>query len=99
MCVLENLCLYLYAWFFLFRNFNFVTKVKQFHPDVNRDLADSDSMIRRVIEAYEVLIFTTYQIRVFPIMFAFYFSKHLYMLCVVEREKGTRGLMRNVELR
>nr|POF26891.1 hypothetical protein CFP56_37668 [Quercus suber] len=29
--------------------------VKQFHPDVNRDLADSDSMIRRVIEAYEIL--------------------------------------------
>ncbi|XP_030957887.1 uncharacterized protein LOC115979916 isoform X3 [Quercus lobata] len=31
----------------------FRAKVKQFHPDVNRDLADSDSMIRRVIEAYE----------------------------------------------
>ncbi|KAM4108369.1 hypothetical protein ACB094_03G040200 [Castanea mollissima] len=33
----------------------FRAKVKQFHPDVNRDLADSDSMIRRVIEAYEIL--------------------------------------------
>ncbi|KAK9987587.1 hypothetical protein SO802_027826 [Lithocarpus litseifolius] len=31
----------------------FRAKVKQFHPDVNRDGADSDSMIRRVIEAYE----------------------------------------------
>ncbi|KAL0005923.1 hypothetical protein SO802_013484 [Lithocarpus litseifolius] len=31
----------------------FPAKVKQFHPDVNRDVADSDSMIRRVIEAYE----------------------------------------------
>ncbi|GMY21549.1 Chaperone protein DnaJ [Fagus crenata] len=29
--------------------------VKQFHPDVNRDGADSDIMIRRVIEAYEIL--------------------------------------------
>lgn len=33
----------------------FRAKVKQFHPDVNRDEADSDIMIRRVIEAYEIL--------------------------------------------
>ena len=41
---------------------------------MNRDLADSDSMIRRVIEAYEVLLFTkTYQISFFPIMFVCFF--------------------------
>lgn len=28
--------------------------MKQFHPDVNRNGNDSDSMIRRVIQAYEV---------------------------------------------
>lgn len=31
-------------------------QVKQFHPDVNRDGNYSDSMIRRVIQAYEVAI-------------------------------------------
>ncbi|OMO99172.1 hypothetical protein COLO4_13469 [Corchorus olitorius] len=31
----------------------FRAKVKQYHPDVNRDLGDSDAMIRRVIQAYE----------------------------------------------
>ncbi|XP_023523020.1 uncharacterized protein LOC111787126 [Cucurbita pepo subsp. pepo] len=34
----------------------FRAKVKQFHPDVNRDGNYSDSMIRRVIQAYEVAI-------------------------------------------
>lgn len=29
-------------------------KVKQYHPDVNRDGRDSDALIRRVIQAYEV---------------------------------------------
>lgn len=29
-------------------------KVKQYHPDVNRDGRDSDAIIRRVIQAYEV---------------------------------------------
>ncbi|KAL1808992.1 hypothetical protein ACET3Z_025982 [Daucus carota] len=33
----------------------FRTKVKQFHPDVRRDGEDSDLMIRRVIQAYEIL--------------------------------------------
>ncbi|XP_023537184.1 uncharacterized protein LOC111798340 [Cucurbita pepo subsp. pepo] len=33
----------------------FRAKVKQFHPDVNRDGNYSDSMIRRVIQAYEML--------------------------------------------
>ncbi|KAJ4719473.1 Chaperone protein DnaJ [Melia azedarach] len=33
----------------------FRTKVKQYHPDVNRDERDSDTMIRRVIQAYEML--------------------------------------------
>ncbi|KAJ7973367.1 Chaperone protein DnaJ [Quillaja saponaria] len=33
----------------------FRAKVKQFHPDVNRDGGDSDTMIRRVIQAYEIL--------------------------------------------
>ncbi|KDP23516.1 hypothetical protein JCGZ_23349 [Jatropha curcas] len=33
----------------------FRAKVKQYHPDVNRDGNDSDSMIRRVIQAYEIL--------------------------------------------
>ncbi|WOH09063.1 hypothetical protein DCAR_0728516 [Daucus carota subsp. sativus] len=33
----------------------FRTKVKQFHPDVRRDGEDSDIMIRRVIQAYEIL--------------------------------------------
>ncbi|KAL8119742.1 chaperone protein dnaJ C76, chloroplastic [Apium graveolens] len=33
----------------------FRTKVKQFHPDVRRDGEDSDVMIRRVIQAYEIL--------------------------------------------
>lgn len=32
-------------------------KVKQFHPDVNRNGKDSDTMIRRVIQAYEVFNF------------------------------------------
>lgn len=31
-------------------------KVKQYHPDVNRDERDSDTMIRRVIQAYEVIL-------------------------------------------
>ncbi|XP_022719383.1 pentatricopeptide repeat-containing protein At3g05340-like [Durio zibethinus] len=33
----------------------FRSKVKQYHPDVNRDGGDSDTMIRRVIQAYELL--------------------------------------------
>lgn len=33
----------------------FRAKVKQFHPDVNRNGKDSDTMIRRVIQAYEML--------------------------------------------
>ncbi|XP_047315817.1 chaperone protein dnaJ C76, chloroplastic [Impatiens glandulifera] len=33
----------------------FRTKVKEFHPDVRKDVGDSDFMIRRVIEAYEIL--------------------------------------------
>ncbi|EXB50592.1 putative 19.0 kDa protein in cobS 5'region [Morus notabilis] len=33
----------------------FRTKVKQFHPDVNRTGKGSDAMIRRVIQAYEML--------------------------------------------
>ncbi|KAI4349982.1 hypothetical protein L6164_010515 [Bauhinia variegata] len=33
----------------------FRAKVKQFHPDVNRDGGNSDAMIRRVIQAYEIL--------------------------------------------
>ncbi|XP_044483721.1 chaperone protein dnaJ C76, chloroplastic [Mangifera indica] len=33
----------------------FRSKVKQYHPDVNRDGKDSDSMIRLVIQAYEML--------------------------------------------
>lgn len=33
----------------------FRAKVKQYHPDVNRDAGDSETMIRRVIEAYELL--------------------------------------------
>lgn len=66
--------------------------MKQFHPDVNRDLADSDSMIRRVIEAYEVLIFTTtYQIRVFPIMFAFFFFLTLVHIMCGGKRKGKQG--------
>lgn len=34
-----------------------VGKVKQYHPDVNRDNQNSDLMIRRVIQAYEVQFF------------------------------------------
>ncbi|KAL8545600.1 hypothetical protein ACS0TY_005652 [Phlomoides rotata] len=33
----------------------FRTKVKEFHPDVARDAQNSDAMIRRVIQAYEIL--------------------------------------------
>ncbi|XP_031270088.1 pentatricopeptide repeat-containing protein At3g05340-like [Pistacia vera] len=33
----------------------FRSKVKQYHPDLNRDGKDSDSMIRLVIQAYEML--------------------------------------------
>ncbi|XP_062001943.1 chaperone protein dnaJ C76, chloroplastic [Rosa rugosa] len=33
----------------------FRAKVKQFHPDVNRNAKGSDTMIRRVIQAYEML--------------------------------------------
>ncbi|XP_057998761.1 uncharacterized protein LOC110660056 isoform X3 [Hevea brasiliensis] len=33
----------------------FRAKVKQFHPDVNRDGDDSDTMIRRVIQAYQMI--------------------------------------------
>ncbi|KAA3472671.1 Chaperone DnaJ-domain superfamily protein [Gossypium australe] len=33
----------------------FRAKVKQYHPDVNKDGGDSDTMIRRVIQAYEML--------------------------------------------
>ncbi|XVE63000.1 hypothetical protein DITRI_Ditri06bG0164700 [Diplodiscus trichospermus] len=33
----------------------FRAKVKQYHPDVNRGGGDSDTMIRRVIQAYEIL--------------------------------------------
>ncbi|KAF7805119.1 chaperone protein dnaJ C76, chloroplastic [Senna tora] len=33
----------------------FRAKVKQFHPDVNKDGGNSDTMIRRVIQAYEIL--------------------------------------------
>ncbi|KAL5995954.1 hypothetical protein ACLOJK_026027 [Asimina triloba] len=33
----------------------FRAKVKKFHPDVNKDGRDSDVMIRRVIQAYEIL--------------------------------------------
>ncbi|KAF1892057.1 hypothetical protein Lal_00036411 [Lupinus albus] len=32
----------------------FRSKVKQFHPDVNRDEGNSDAMIRSVIQAYQV---------------------------------------------
>lgn len=33
----------------------FRAKVKEFHPDARRDGEDSDTMIRRVIQAYEIL--------------------------------------------
>ncbi|KAL6324222.1 hypothetical protein AAG906_006494 [Vitis piasezkii] len=33
----------------------FRAKVKQFHPDVNKEVGDSDRMIRLVIQAYELL--------------------------------------------
>ncbi|GMI65349.1 DNA J protein C82 [Hibiscus trionum] len=33
----------------------FRAKVKQYHPDVYKDGGDSDTMIRRVIQAYEIL--------------------------------------------
>ncbi|XP_065878623.1 uncharacterized protein [Euphorbia lathyris] len=33
----------------------FRAKVKQFHPDVNRDGSDSNTVIRRIIQAYEIL--------------------------------------------
>ncbi|KAJ8772015.1 hypothetical protein K2173_027192 [Erythroxylum novogranatense] len=33
----------------------FRVKVKKFHPDLNRDRENSDEMIRRVIQAYEML--------------------------------------------
>ncbi|EOY11339.1 Chaperone DnaJ-domain superfamily protein [Theobroma cacao] len=33
----------------------FRAKVKEYHPDVNRGGGDSDTMIRRVIQAYEIL--------------------------------------------
>ncbi|XP_054803295.1 chaperone protein dnaJ C76, chloroplastic [Prosopis cineraria] len=33
----------------------FRAKVKQFHPDVSKDGTNSDTMIRRVIQAYEML--------------------------------------------
>ncbi|KAF5202755.1 Chaperone dnaj-domain superfamily protein [Thalictrum thalictroides] len=33
----------------------FRLRVKQFHPDVRKDVGDSDIMIRRVIQAYEML--------------------------------------------
>ncbi|KAE8678170.1 hypothetical protein F3Y22_tig00111440pilonHSYRG00123 [Hibiscus syriacus] len=33
----------------------FRAKVKRYHPDVNKDGGDSDNMIRRVIQAYEIL--------------------------------------------
>ncbi|KAL0384817.1 UNVERIFIED_CONTAM: hypothetical protein Sradi_2876000 [Sesamum radiatum] len=38
----------------------FRTKVKQFHPDLKRGGQDSDIMIRRVIQAYEVPVFVTF---------------------------------------
>ncbi|CAM8928443.1 unnamed protein product [Rhodiola kirilowii] len=34
----------------------FRAKVKEFHPDVRKDKRDADVMIRRIIEAYEVLM-------------------------------------------
>ncbi|XP_010938605.1 uncharacterized protein [Elaeis guineensis] len=33
----------------------FRARVKEFHPDVCRDMKDADSIIRRVIQAYEIL--------------------------------------------
>ncbi|EPS66550.1 hypothetical protein M569_08225, partial [Genlisea aurea] len=33
----------------------FRSKVKQFHPDLNRDRKQSDIMVRHVIQAYEIL--------------------------------------------
>lgn len=30
-------------------------QVKEFHPDVCKDMKDADAIIRRVIQAYEVL--------------------------------------------
>ncbi|WZY95219.1 hypothetical protein YC2023_067548 [Brassica napus] len=33
----------------------FRAKVKQYHPDVNREGSSSDVMIRRIIQAYEML--------------------------------------------
>ncbi|WCJ43153.1 Chaperone DnaJ-domain superfamily protein [Euphorbia peplus] len=35
----------------------FRSKVKQFHPDVNRDGGNSDTVIRRIIQAYELWFF------------------------------------------
>lgn len=32
-------------------------KVKQYHPDVNKDNRNCDAMIRQVIQAYEVKFF------------------------------------------
>ncbi|CDY18793.1 BnaAnng02580D [Brassica napus] len=37
----------------------FRAKVKQYHPDVNREGSSSDVMIRRIIQAYEVLTNTS----------------------------------------
>lgn len=46
-------------------------KVKQFHPDVNRDGDDSDTMIRRVIQAYQVPLFCFihFRLKIFKFQF------------------------------
>jgi hypothetical protein len=48
---------------------------------VNRDGADSDTMIRRVIQAYEVLLFT----KGYSIMFVIFFLPNICM-CVKEEK-------------
>ncbi|EOA29569.1 hypothetical protein CARUB_v10016283mg [Capsella rubella] len=40
----------------------FRAKVKQYHPDVNKERSNSDIMIRRIIQAYEVTLTVFYTI-------------------------------------
>ncbi|XP_010938604.1 uncharacterized protein [Elaeis guineensis] len=40
----------------------FRARVKEFHPDVCRDMKDADSIIRRVIQAYEVILSVNQQV-------------------------------------
>lgn len=64
-----------FMFFFLFN----LLQVKQFHPDLNRDENEtSDVMIRRVIQAYQVLLSSLTKSH----CFCFTFSIHYHTTCL-----------------